>query len=176
MFCPNCGKDNSPDIKYCAACGTNLEAVTQALIGREGDFFTRIDSGMDQFISRYNEHIFSQSRLNQKESGVVRSWKILGQGLLTSFIDLFMFILMWNFLPLRAMILLITTPFRLLAERGREKKIEELQLDGYNAPELNEPAAGRFLADAAPSVTEHTTTSLGARQKARKAPITDKLE
>jgi len=30
MFCPTCGKENALGRKFCIACGTNLEAVSQA--------------------------------------------------------------------------------------------------------------------------------------------------
>lgn len=46
MFCPTCGKDNALELKFCASCGTNLEAVSHALTGSEDDFFTEMDSGI----------------------------------------------------------------------------------------------------------------------------------
>ena len=61
MFCPTCGKDNSQELKFCASCGTNLEAVSQALTGVEEDFFSKMDSGMDYFIARYAEHVFKDA-------------------------------------------------------------------------------------------------------------------
>ena len=68
MFCPTCGKDNSQELKFCASCGTNLEAVSQALTGVEEDFFSKMDSGMDYFIARYAEHVFKDaySTANEK--------------------------------------------------------------------------------------------------------------
>jgi len=47
LFCPTCGRDNSVGRKFCASCGTNLEAVSQALSASDDDFFTKIDSGLD---------------------------------------------------------------------------------------------------------------------------------
>jgi uncharacterized membrane protein YvbJ len=32
MFCPKCGRDNLNEQKFCASCGTNLEAVSQMLL------------------------------------------------------------------------------------------------------------------------------------------------
>lgn len=178
MFCPTCGKDNSSEIKFCAGCGTNLEAVSHALTGREEDFITRLDAGMDQFIARYSEHVFRSAGSGSREHRVVRSWRLLGQGIITSFIDLLLFILMWNFLPLRALILLITSPFRLLSERSRDhgpgKRLEK----GYEPPELNEPSAGQFLSEPVPSVTEGTTINLGTAPGSgkEKVPVTDRLK
>ncbi len=33
MFCPNCGSKQSREKRFCTACGTNLEFVSQALTG-----------------------------------------------------------------------------------------------------------------------------------------------
>ena len=54
MFCPTCGKDNAKGLKFCASCGTNLVAVSQALSGSAGDFFTKTDAAVDQIIARYS--------------------------------------------------------------------------------------------------------------------------
>lgn len=32
MFCPNCGKENSSDKKYCRTCGLELEKILQSLV------------------------------------------------------------------------------------------------------------------------------------------------
>ena len=37
MVCPRCGSNQHDDIKFCTACGANLEAVREALERREGD-------------------------------------------------------------------------------------------------------------------------------------------
>jgi hypothetical protein len=34
MYCPNCGSNNLAEIKFCTRCGTNLNVVSDALIGR----------------------------------------------------------------------------------------------------------------------------------------------
>ena len=64
---------------------------------------------------------------------------------------------MWNLLPLRFVILVISTPFRLLAERdkGRTKAIEP----AYEAPELPGRLAGMWLGEPA-SVIDATTRHL----------------
>jgi hypothetical protein len=35
MFCPQCGSDQSNELKFCKACGANLSTVRQALATRE---------------------------------------------------------------------------------------------------------------------------------------------
>lgn len=34
MYCPSCGSNNLPDIKFCTRCGTNLGVVSEALTGK----------------------------------------------------------------------------------------------------------------------------------------------
>jgi len=34
MYCPNCGSNNQPEVKFCTRCGTNLGLVSEALTGR----------------------------------------------------------------------------------------------------------------------------------------------
>jgi hypothetical protein len=34
MYCPNCGSNNQPEIKFCTRCGTNLGVVSEALTGK----------------------------------------------------------------------------------------------------------------------------------------------
>jgi hypothetical protein len=178
MFCPNCGKDNSLEQKYCATCGTNLEAVAQALTGREEDFFTKMDTGIDYFVARYTEHVFRSAPQGVGERRVAKSWKLLGQAVVTTFVDILLFSLMWNILPLRFLILCISTPFRLLAERGsNEPERPMIAGEMYRPPELAPANAQLWLGDTAPSVTENTTKHLEdtAYSEKRRA-TTGKLE
>ena len=167
MFCPTCGRDNPVERKFCASCGTNLEAVSQALSGSEDDFFTRIDSGLDHFLAKYAEHVFKNSPQNAAEQRVGKSWQVLGQAVLTSVIDVLLFSLMWNIIPLRFLLLLISSPIRLLSEQTKNKQRAMLGTQpggnvpgGRRAPDLLEPAPQQWLSDSMGSVTEHTTVLL----------------
>ena len=147
MFCPTCGKDNALELKYCASCGTNLEAVSQALSGREEDFFTKMDMGIDQLVARYSEHVFRNAPQAATERKVSRSWQLLGQAVVTSFLDILLFFLMWNVLPLRFVILLVSTPFRILSQRNESERSQPQSAQRYIPPALPEPARGQWLAD-----------------------------
>ena len=160
MFCPRCGRDNSQDRKYCATCGTNLEAVSQVLSGTTDDFFTKTDKALDQFIARYAEHVFKNAPSNAADRRVSKSWQVLGQGFLTSFVDMILFTLMWNILPLRFMILLISTPVRLLSERTSRHKTATAGLEEQKPASLPEPPDRDWIVDSVPSVSEHTTERL----------------
>jgi hypothetical protein len=160
MFCPRCGRDNSKERKFCAACGTNLEAVSQVLSGDTDDFFTKTDQALDQFIARYAEHVFKNAPSSAMDRRVGKSWQVLGQGVLTSFVDLILFSLMWNLLPLRFLILLISTPVRLLSERSSRQRAASAELEEHPLPRLPEALHREWQSDSVPSVSEHTTEML----------------
>ena len=189
MFCPTCGRDNLKEQKFCASCGTNLEVVSQALSGTATNFFTRLDSSLDQFNVRYSEHVFKDSPSYAGDRSVRNSWRLLGRGVVTSLVDLFLSIFLWNFFVLRFHVLWISTPFRLLSERSNRLKswpwehandpqweaYFERRLDndselhrstlkaGINTGEplaLPEQKPCQFVAGAIPSVSEHTTEHL----------------
>jgi len=161
MFCPTCGRENSRELKFCASCGTNLAAVSQALSGVESEgFLSRIDSALDQFIGRYAERIFKDASLTALDRGIAKSWKLFGQGVITLVVDLFLLALMWNVLPLRLIILLISTPIRLLSGRSQARKRVTAELGGARHAGLPEPSIGELMIGSAGSVTEHTTERL----------------
>ena len=158
MFCPTCGKNNSIERKFCASCGTNLEAVSQALSGRDDDFFTKIDTALDHFFARYAEHVFKNAPASAAEQRIGKSWQVLGQSIVTSFVDFLLFTLMWNIIPLRFVMLLISTPIRLVSAQGKNKKGALPVSQGL--PDLPEVVSPRWLPDPIGSVTEHTTMIL----------------
>ena len=158
MFCPTCGRDNSIGRKFCASCGTNLEAVSQALSGSDDDFFTKIDSGLDHFLAKYAEHVFKNAPSHAAEQRIGRSWQVLGQSVLTSIVDLLLFSLMWNVIPLRFLLLLISTPIRLVTQRGRPRK--GALAGEVKVPDLPEAAPQHWLGGPVESVTDHTTAIL----------------
>ena len=160
MFCPRCGRDNSKERRFCAACGTNLEAVSQVLSGDTDDFFTKTDKALDQFISRYSEHVFKSAPSGAMDRRVSKSWQVLGQGIVTSFVDLILFSLMWNLLPLRFLILLISTPVRLLSERSSRQKAASVEVEEHSFPLLPEAQMRDWQSEPVPSVSEHTTEML----------------
>ena len=166
MFCPTCGRDNSVGRKFCATCGTNLDVVSQALSGNDDDFFTKIDTGLDHFLARYAEHVFKNAPANAAEQRISKSWQVLGQTTLTSIVDLLLFTLMWNIIPLRFLLLVISTPIRLVAQRGKPRKPS---LAAANKPsDLPEAESQRWLAGQMDSVTEHTTAILANSERKSK--------
>jgi len=129
------------------------------LFGKETNFFTRIDTGLDQFTARYAERVFKDAPSLAADRTVGNSWKLLGKGVLTSFMDIFLAVILWNFFSLRFHLLLFSTPFRLLSERSqRQKKARDAP--DIDAPlRLPESGPERWISGA-PSVSEHTTDIL----------------
>jgi len=159
MFCPICGRDNAPGRKFCASCGTNLAAVSQALSASDDDFFTKIDSGLDNFLAKYAEHVFKKAPSHAAEQRIGKSWQVLGQTILTSIVDLLLFTLMWNVIPLRFLLLLISTPVRMVMQRGRPQQ-RTMTDGGASVSELREAGPQQWLSSPVDSVTEHTTAIL----------------
>jgi hypothetical protein len=174
MFCPTCGRDSQLERKFCAACGTNLEAVSQVLFGDRSDFFTRLDTGLDQFIARYSEHVFKDAPSNATDRSVANSWKLLGKGVATSFVDLFLALFIWNVFTLRFQILWISTPFRLLAERSKRLKNSRAVIDTDAPLRMPDNSPNKWLSAAAPSVGEHTTERLKEYQPAPRENSADR--
>src|ERR1700730_17653366 len=160
MFCPTCGKDNSIERKYCASCGTNLEVVSQALCGSADRFLSKLDTSLDQFIARYAEHVFKDAPVNVLDRRISRSWKILGQGVVTSLVDLLLFNLMCVLLPFRLLLLLVLTPIGLVAERSRLRQDVAGQLESKQRTSFPDVLPGDSPRSLVPSVTEHTTRHL----------------
>jgi len=160
MYCPTCGVDNSLERKYCAACGTNLEVVSLALSGSADGFFNKVDTSLDQFIARYAEHVFKDAPLKVLDGQISRSWKILGQGVLTALVDLLLFNLMCVVLPFRFLLLLVLTPIGVLTERSKRQQDLAGQLDSKQALDFPVALPVDVPRSLVASVTEHTTRNL----------------
>ncbi|MBO0725603.1 MAG: zinc ribbon domain-containing protein [Blastocatellia bacterium] len=171
MFCPTCGKENALGRKFCVTCGTNLEAVSQALSGSKTDFFTRTDAALDILVAKYAEHVFKDAPANVTDATVGKSWKLLGQGVLTSLMDMILFSLMWNIFPLRFLILLISSPFRLLYERSNRQKITKTGIEEHMSLEPTATATNEMLPKSVASVSEHITERLQEYQQQRQRQV-----
>jgi hypothetical protein len=175
MFCPRCGRENPIERKYCVSCGVNLEAVSQALSGLTDDFFTKTDNAFDQFIAKYAEHVFKDAPTTASEQTIAKSWRILWQAILTSFVDIILFSLMWNILPLRFLLLLISTPFKLISQRSGRPEVITGEIVSQESLNLPESFPKRSLPDSIVSVTENTTEKFPDQQqtKQKEAPRTN---
>jgi hypothetical protein len=171
MFCPTCGRENQIERKFCVSCGTNLEAVSQALSGSTDDFLTKTDNALDQFIARYAEHVFKDAPATANDRTIVKSWKILWQAVLTSFVDMLLFSLMWNILPLRFFILLISTPYKLITRRGSRPEVITGEIIDQQTLNLSQPLPNKSLPPSVVSVTEQTTEKFPDHQQVRQKGV-----
>jgi hypothetical protein len=161
MFCPTCGKENTGTRKFCFSCGTNLEVVSQALSGHELSWFTRLDMELDHELARYAAHVFDDAPAQAGVRKVANSWKILGKGIITSFVDLFLSIILWVAFVVRFDILLLSTPFRLLLEHSRKRKLKQTSATEEQLLQaLPEAPPQTRLPGPVPSITEYTTENL----------------
>lgn len=161
MFCPNCGRDDSHAYKFCPTCGTNLDVVTIALSTGEDSVFTRFNKHLDRSVARYADHFFENVATTAREGKVGSSWRLLGKGVLTFFIDLALLPLMFFFLPIRFLMLLLYTPAGLLQERTDRKRSSAPAIDVTSeSSKRGLPEPGRWRVGSVGSVTENTTVHL----------------
>ncbi len=161
MFCPKCGRDDSQQYKFCSTCGTNLDVVTIALSTGEDSIFTRVNKHLDRSVARYADHFFDSATTTAREGQVGGSWRLLGKGVLTFFIDLALLPFMFFFLPVRLLMLLLYTPLGLLQERSERKRSSVPAIDvATESSKRGLPEAGEWRLGPVGSVTENTTVHL----------------
>jgi len=160
MYCPTCGGNNTLERKFCVQCGTNLELVSQALSGGVGSFFARTDAAIDQLVARYAEHIFKSAPSKANDRSLKGAWQVLGQGVAASFVDVILFSLMWNIFPLRFLMLLFSSPFRLLSQRAQRLRTITAEIVTQEPRELAGGTPEQRAIGAVASISEHTTHNL----------------
>lgn len=160
MFCPNCGRDDSHQYKFCPTCGTNLDVVNIALSTGEDSIFTRINKHLDRSVARYADHFFESAPSTAREGRVGSSWRLMGKGGLTFLIDLLLLPVMFFFLPVRLVMLLFYTPVGLLQERSERKRSSVPTVDGASASSPRELREAGWRVGSIGSVTENTTVHL----------------
>ena len=169
MFCPKCGRDDSPRHKFCPSCGTNLDVVTSALSTGEDGLFTRVNKHLDRSVARYADHLFESATTTAREGRVGSSWRLAGKGVLTFLIDLALLPVMFFFLPLRLLMLLLYTPLGLLRERSERKRSGVPTVGGAGeSPKRGLPEAEGWRGGSVGSVTENTTVHLELAEASEK--------
>jgi hypothetical protein len=172
MFCPSCGKDNSEGSKFCASCGTNLEVVSRALYSRSTGLFTRAENAIDQVITRYSERVFRNAPASVPSRKISDSWKVLGQGILTSAMDfVFFWLMLFVVFPVKLLTLLLSTPFKLLTRVVTRQKplTEPTAARAKPAVAQLPPPPVEWQAGSAVSAVEHTTEHLAEYESIRRS-------
>ena len=171
MFCPACGKDNAEVVKFCASCGTNLEVISRAMYSSSTGLFARAENALNLVVGRYSERVFRNAPANALSRKLSDSWKFLGQGLITAGVDLVLFwVMVFAVLPVKLLTLLISSPVRLLLERGSRQKALPAAAPpgkGPTSAELKTPEEWeqRQMVSAVEHTTEHLTEFSARRQR-----------
>lgn len=157
MYCPSCGKENIETARFCRGCGRSLAGILQTAQADTGSVFERIEYRLDETIASYASRYFKGraapfvSPISLKES-----WKLLGQGFLTVFLDLLYTWLIVEFvLQIRFLMLLFKSPVRWWQERRARKAVQPSA--AAPIPLLQEPVTNQLPVA---SVTEETTERL----------------
>ena len=174
MFCPACGKDNFEGVKFCASCGTNLEVVSRALYSSSTGLFTRAENALNQVVTRYSERVFRNAPANALSRKLSDSWIFLGQGLVTAAVDFLLFwVMLFAVFPLKLITLLVSSPIRLLLERGnRQKPLPALESGKKARTSAQLPTPEEWEHRDMVSAVEHTTEHLSefsARRQRQKS-------
>ena len=112
-------------------------------------------------MARCAADFFESATTTARGGQVGSSWRLVGKGVLTFFIDLALLPVMFFFLPIRLLMLLLYTPLGLLQERSERKRRSVSAVDEVNESSkrgLPEPEGWRV--GAVGSVTENTTVQL----------------
>jgi len=172
MYCPRCAAQNLEEVKFCRACGTNIETVALALAGQPDR--ARISSDKAQNASTGLEKRSAGLKKIVRATGLLGSSALVGAALAlfsheADWIVLWMIFAGW--MACWGMISLTSGGAELIESRhtlATERATSELVgansspgLGGGQAPSATPLTPGK---SAPPSVTEYTTKTLGKRR------------
>lgn len=171
MYCPRCAAQNLDDVKFCRACGTNLETVALAL----SDQYHPARTGVDEDRALQTEESWLEKR-SEGTGDIVKAIGLLGASLLIGvalglfsnqadwiiiWVGLAGWMAAWGFISLTSGIHALMES-RFMARRMKQKATEAAALqsslvgDAKMLPDA--PITNRLPVQ--PSVTEHTTELL----------------
>lgn len=168
MYCPSCGSNNHPEIKFCTRCGTNLGVVSEALTGKLSG-----KTGGDARMAKLMKDYYSGRRDTITGAGLIPAGLLVlaimwasGMNPIGAF-----FIICWMFFWGASA--LAGGPGKWIASSGELKSLgygSQSQIQGAPFPQaglLNQTHAPSGYStgpvDSPASVTEHTTRQLDER-------------
>jgi len=161
MFCPNCGKANSTDQKFCRSCGFNLAETTRSVVQQR-------PAGESGYHLNTRKELVEKMLLSILGVGLAGGVAILIWGIITSIIlDKGQLLggLLGIALVLAAAVTLVLVVYRLvLIDKAAKSPLPapELSLPESTTRQLGEPPL-----EPIPSVTEPTTDLLVRKSAAR---------
>jgi len=154
MYCPQCGLENSDDLKFCRGCGENLKVISLAMARRLPAFLVR---KMDAYIESKNRGLRRQSIGNAVLGSLfifLGLYDVIGEGaswgsewFLVAYGCFMVFLGLWDHLVFKRS---LSTEVRIVKMGGPATTNELLPYDGG---QIGEPLA---------SITESTTQHLDA--------------
>jgi hypothetical protein len=101
MFCPQCGSNQSNDLKFCKLCGANLQAVRQVVATREtGEKFDWGKTWVAEMFLSEGERKRREEEL-EHQRGItpeVKRYNEIKAGVITSFVGLGLMIFLFVFM------------------------------------------------------------------------------
>src|SRR5438067_1041829 len=101
MFCPQCGSNQSDELKFCKLCGANLQAVRQVVATREtGDKFDWGKTWVAEMFLSEAERDKREQEL-ERQRGItpeVKRYNEIKAGVITSFVGIGLMIFLYVFM------------------------------------------------------------------------------
>lgn len=165
MFCPNCGKENSSEQKFCRACGIGLEKIVESLT--EQKLLSAQDNG--SLRQRILLETFGTVAFGGLVTVIVIAVGAIIYGIVTKMILTGSSVLAGILLTAFIVFALLTLTYVFFSESLKEKGNKRKQ----SGSELNEPKNAAHLLEEKPfepaaSVVENSTELLYAKNKTRK--------
>ena len=96
MFCPQCGTNQSDELKFCKSCGANLSAVRQAVTTRETSEKPDVGkSWIESIVHLQDEH---EKRKRERASSEERRYNEIKAGVITSSVGVGLMIFLYVFM------------------------------------------------------------------------------
>jgi hypothetical protein len=166
MYCPNCGKQNSAEQKFCRSCGLGLQKVAQTL-GEQ--LPTKRDLSLQEKKERF-------------EKLGVAALSIFGVGVAIPILYGIFYKMMYTQgkviagLGLLALIIVLGCGLLSVILFAKANEVKETPADRPLPPELANPHTAELLNESLPqtptfSVTDRTTELLGAAKESGEKPV-----
>jgi hypothetical protein len=154
MYCPQCGLENSDDLKFCRGCGENLKVISHAMARRLPAFLVR---KMDAYIESKNRGLRRQSIGNAVLGSLfifLGLYDMIGEG--PSWGS------EWLFVAYGCFMLFLGLWDHMVFKRSLSTEVRIVKMGGPSATDELPPYHGDQIAEPPASVIESTTQHLGA--------------
>ena len=159
MYCPNCGKDNSNEQRFCRSCGLSLQTISQVLVNEHSPIKsddTLIENIKPEQRGWQNPLLYGFLMLSLGIIIIIFGKTMLGEQLIAD-IGTIIALLGVGLIGFKGVSLM----------RSRSSSLPQSKVLSESEPTTKLPPASQF--ERLPSVTEHTTRHLEPIHGERKA-------